>query len=304
MQKVILLFSGGLDSLLCYYLLKDNFKVKVIQFYMPFLHIKEKDKYINKIKKNYNINLNLIDISEKYLDILFNPKFGYGDNLNPCVDCKILFLKEAKRIMEEENYDCIATGEIPGQRPFSQQISYMNLIEKEAQVRGYILRPLAISTSKLNFDLDTSKFYDLKGRSRKVQLQLAEKFNIDPIPSPAGGCLLTEKSYCEKIFQLRKILSDKKIKPIHFEIIKYGRVFVIKDKYLAIVGRNKYENEILQNFKNKISSTVVNFEDIPSPTVLIFPETNLYEILEDVLELLKRFTKEKNFKKILEKNFL
>ena len=299
MQKVILLFSGGLDSLLCYHLLKEDFKVKVIQFYMPFLHIKDKNEYIEKIKKNYGINLNLIDISEKYIKIFFNPKFGYGDNLNPCVDCKILFLKEAKKIMIEEGYDCIATGEIPGQRPFSQQKSFMNLIEKEADIRGYILRPLAISTSKINFELDKSKFLDLKGRSRKPQLELAKKYNIQPIPSPAGGCLLTDIGYCKKIETLKIIFNEKDLKPVHFEVIKYGRVILVKNEFIFIVGRNKFENKILEKFSKIIPSKFISISEIPSPSILILPNKNIEPVKNELILTLKKYTKKKFHEKIL-----
>ncbi len=298
MQKVILLFSGGLDSLLCYFILKEHFELKVIQFYIPFLHISDKEKHIQYIKQNYGINLDLIDISEKYLKILFNPKYGYGDNLNPCVDCKVLFLKEAKSIMEKEDYDCIATGEIPGQRPFSQQKSFMNLIEKEANIRGFILRPLAISTSKLNFEIDKSKFFDLKGRSRKVQLELAKKFNINPIPSPAGGCLLTDKGYCKKIIELRKVFRDEELMPIHFEIIKHGRIFNINNDFLIIVGRNKIENNILKFYSKKVPSNIVSLPDIPSPTILILPDKNINLIKNNILEILKKYTKKEFHDKI------
>ncbi len=298
MQKIILLFSGGLDSLLCYYLLKDEFQVKVIQFYMPFLHIQDKDEYIKKIKKNYNINLNLIYISEKYLEILFNPKFGYGNNLNPCVDCKILFLKEAKKIMEKEGYDCIATGEIPGQRPFSQQKSFMNLIEKEAGVRGFILRPLAISTSKINFEIDKSKFLDLKGRSRKPQLQLAKKFNINPIPSPAGGCLLTDEGYCKKVMLLRKVFKNNNLLPDYFEVLKYGRVILINNEYLIVVGRNKKENKILKNFSLNISSVPIHLSEIPSPFILVLPKKDISPIKDKIINILKKYTKKEFHEKI------
>ena len=289
-KRVILLFSGGLDSLLSYYLLKKaDFWVKPVQFYIPFLHIQNQDKYIKRIKENYGIDLSLIDISEKYLKILFNPEFGYGDNLNPCVDCKILFLKEAKKIMENENFDCIATGEIPGQRPFSQQKSFMNLIEKKSGVRGFILRPLSISSSKLNFEIDKTKFLDLKGRTRKPQLQLAKEFNISPIPSPAGGCLLTDEGYCNKIKMLRKVFKDKEIIPDYFEIIKFGRVKVLNHN-LLIIGRNRKENEILEKFSKKLNLKLIK-QEIPAPNILIFGDLSINEVKDNIVEILKKYTK-------------
>ena len=291
-MRVILLFSGGLDSLLSYYLLKNsNFEVKAIQFYTPFLHIIDKERYIKSIKKNYGISLEIIDVSREFLNVLINPKFGYGKNLNPCADCKILFLKKAKEIMIKLKYDCIATGEIPGQRPFSQQISFMNLIEKQAGVRGFILRPLAFSTSKLNFKVDEKNFLNLSGRSRKVQLELAKKFNINPIPSPSGGCLLTDPGFCEKVKIVLEMIEEKKLQPWHFEAIKFGRVMKM-DNYILIIGRNKMENKKLKKFQQ---GKIINLENIPSPTVLIFPKENfsLKNEREKIFQILKKYTKPK-----------
>jgi len=293
-MKVLLLFSGGLDSLLSYFILKEaDFEVKPVQFYMPFLSIKDKEKYLKRIKENYSIELTLIDISKEYIKILLNPEYGYGKNLNPCVDCKILFLKKAKEILENEGFDIIATGEVPGQRPFSQQKSFMNLIEKKAGVRGLILRPLAITSSKLNMEIDKSKFYDISGRNRKTQLELAKKYNITPVPSPSGGCLLTDPQFCEKIKKLLKIYSENELLPEHFEILKFGRVIEF-NKSLIIVGRNKFENKNLQKLAEKIPNTkLIYFNNIPSPAVAIVNYTESLEIKEFLLKILLKYSKKR-----------
>jgi len=77
------------------------------------------------------------------LKIVKSPQFGYGSAMNPCIDCHLLMLKEAKKIMEQEGYDFIATGEVLGERPMSQNIKALHLLEQQAGLQGYLLRPLS-----------------------------------------------------------------------------------------------------------------------------------------------------------------
>ncbi len=314
MKKIILLFSGGLDSLLSYFILKNaGYEVLPVQFYMPFLSIKDLSNYKKQVEKNYGIKLIVKDISDEYLNIFFNPKFGFGKNLNPCVDCKILFLKKAKELLNKYNYDLIATGEVPGQRPFSQQKSFMNLIEKQAGVKGYLIRPLAIDSTELNIEIDKKNFFNISGRNRKIQLELAKKFNINPIPSPGGGCLLTDPGYCEKIKKLFHAFDKKLLKPIDFEIIKFGRV-VLEGNIVFIVGRNHKENikimELCKNLNNEDSfierKVAILDNNIPSPVIIILFHKNKIEYLNLINKIVRTFKNfiKKEFHEMIEKNLI
>ncbi len=289
-MKILLLFSGGLDSILCYKILEQkNYTVKAVQFYTPFLHIQDIEKYKEFYKKKYNILIHVIDIWNDYKKILINPQFGFGKNLNPCLDCKLLFYKKAEEIFVKNGFDLIATGEVIGQRPFSQKTDTINLLEKYSNLKGKILRPLSYFHSA---KIEGEVFYNFKGRGRKNQIELAKEFNIEPIPTPAGGCLLTEPTYCEKLIKLYSFLENsiEKFEEIYFELIKFGRVFNIDNCFL-IIGRNKIDSENFQKlFKKSNNFYLIITSNYPGPVSALILKNNS-KITKNIFEKIKEFVK-------------
>jgi len=239
MKKAIILFSGGLDSLIAVKLLKDkNFDIVALNFKLPF--IKSKDLEIGKqFLKKEKIPLKIIDCTKslflkEYLKILKKPKHGTGSGINPCIDCKLFMINQAKKYAEKHNIEIIATGDVLDERPMSQSKKALNLIEKKSGKKIY--RPL-IEELKL------------QGKQRKEQIKLAEQFNIK-FPTPGGGCLLCEKINSKTI----KFLLDKDlINSDTLRLTKIGRHFHINNNWF-IVGRNENENSIIETCKNSIKS--------------------------------------------------
>ena len=99
------LFSGGLDSILaCRVVAEQGIKVKAIKFVTPFFDydlLADQEKYIQKIRQKYRIDVMVIDLSKKYLELLKNPPHGFGKHFNPCIDCKIMMIGEAKKMMKK-----------------------------------------------------------------------------------------------------------------------------------------------------------------------------------------------------------
>lgn len=248
MNKAIALYSGGLDSLLSILIVKSQgFDVIALRFLTGFLSpLKERDIIY---AKKFGFEIREIDIREKFIKILKNPKYGYGKNLNPCIDCKILMLKEAKKKLVEFNASFVITGEVLSQRPMSQKREFLTLIEKEANLQGLILRPLSaklLHPTKPEAEgiINRDFLYDIWGRTRKPQIALAKKFGIEIIPQPAAGCLLTDPSFCKKVNDLIK---HNELTVENIEMLKLGRHFRLSEKCKAIVGRYEKENEILLN---------------------------------------------------------
>ena len=205
--KAVSLISGGLDSILATKIVKDqDVYVEGVHFDIGF---NDTQRLARKTACSLGIRLNNIDLFDQYKAILKSPCHGYGKNLNPCVDCKILMLSEARKWLKKHDFDFIITGEVVGQRPNSQRRDAMAVIEKQSLLKDILLRPLSAKLLPETFPerekmVDRELLFDINGRSRKNQLDLVKQFNIEDFPQPAGGCFLTEfKTWKTFIFKAR-----------------------------------------------------------------------------------------------------
>uniref|UniRef100_A0A7C4AK50 tRNA 4-thiouridine(8) synthase ThiI n=1 Tax=Thermodesulfovibrio aggregans TaxID=86166 RepID=A0A7C4AK50_9BACT len=248
MHKAIALYSSGLDSFLAILVVKKQ-KIEIIAIKFLTGFEKPVKEWEIHLSQKIGFELKEIDIREKFLDIVKNPKYGYGKNLNPCIDCKILMLKEAKKRMQEYGASFIITGEVLGQRPMSQRKEIFSLMEKETSLHGLILRPLSAkllppTEPEIQKVVDRSLLYDIWGRTRKPQLALAKEFGIEKIPQPAGGCLLTDPFFCRKV---KDLIEHDELNVKNTKLLRIGRHFRISHDCKAIAGRNEIENKILLN---------------------------------------------------------
>ncbi len=295
--KALLLFSGGLDSILALKLLQEqNLNVESVFFLLPF----SKQK-IPKLK----IKLHIIDCTkppffQQYLKIIQNPKHGYGTSLNPCKDCKIFLLKQAKKLAKKINADIIATGEVLSQRPMSQLKHQLELIEKQAGLKNKILRPLSAKLLPLTIYekkelINRNKLLDIKGRNRKTQIQLAKNYNIK-YPSPGGGCLLCEKQYTPKLKDIFKNKPLNKIKFQEIQLLNMGRHFRSdKTKQKIILGKDHEENLKLEQL-NKILKYNLLISTTPGPTALFENKKDL-KLTQELIKVYSKDSNEKDKKK-------
>jgi len=245
--KAVALFSGGLDSILAVKLIEEQgIEVKGVNFKTPFFGLERgvlTAKYLD-------IDLKIIDVTEELLKILRNPKHGLGKNMNPCIDCHTLMFKKAGEYMTNIGASFILSGEVLGERPMSQNRNSLNIIERESGFEGRILRPLSAlllteTIPEKEGLVDRNKLLDISGRSRKRQMELADKMGIRDYPSPAGGCKLTEPAFSKR---LRDLFTQGSFSIEEIELLKLGRHFRLSKDIKLVVGRNKEENEQLQNF--------------------------------------------------------
>jgi hypothetical protein len=224
---VLALLSGGLDSILASRLIQaQGRKVLCLHFVTPFFG---KPHLTDKWKEVYGLTVLPVDVSREFVALLVRrPDHGFGKALNPCVDCKILLLSKAREMMEEFGAKVIITGEVLGQRPMSQRRDALNLIRREAGVRGVLLRPLCArrlepTPAEVSGFIDRSGLLDFSGRSRKNQLGLAGEFGITDIPTPAGGCSLTERGSARAFWPVLRFLPRPE--PADFLLAKTGRQY-------------------------------------------------------------------------------
>ena len=248
----LLLYSGGLDSILAAKLLLDqNVELKALSFVLPFFSPWKDpwDTKAGKMAKSIGLDVSFIRLDMDYMRMVEAPKNGWGKNINPCIDCKIYFLKYAASYMHENAYDFVATGEVLGQRPMSQQRNRLNQIEFETNLQGKLLRPLSAKhmtpTDVENEGLiDREKLLKIHGRSRDMQMALAKQYGIKDYATPAGGCLFTDENFAPKVKDLFTYCKNFYTTEDIYQC-SLGRHFRINEKCKVIVSRNGDETEIL-----------------------------------------------------------
>jgi tRNA-uridine 2-sulfurtransferase len=270
--KAISLLSGGLDSILATELIrKQGIDVVAFNVKTPFC-IPKKDgtseaaEAANQLK----VSLKVVIVGKDYLQMLRNPKYGYGKNMNPCIDCKIFMIKKAKKYAKEIGADFLFTGEVLGERPKSQHGPALKVIEEESGLKGRLLRPLSAkllreTEAEKKGLVDRTKLCSIQGRSRKPQFQLAREFGITSFPAPAGGCLLTCEEYSKK---LRDLFANKKrISMADVALLRVGRHFRLA-KNKIVVGRNESENKFLTAGKIR-DDFYFELSDVVGPTTIL-----------------------------------
>lgn len=247
--KALALFSGGLDSILAVKLIiNQGIDVVALNFASPFSCYSKNDLGVAEAANHLGVTLEVLRLDDEYLEMIRDPNHGYGKNMNPCIDCRIHILRKAKIYAKKIGADFIFTGEVLDERPMSQHLAALKMVEEESGLKGNILRPLSAkllpkTVIEKEGLVDRQKLLDIRGRSRKPQLRLAEEFNIKFYPSPAGGCLLTCREYANKLRDLFK--QKKQCSMADLALLRVGRHFRL-GKNKIIVGRNEKENEILK----------------------------------------------------------
>jgi tRNA-uridine 2-sulfurtransferase len=293
-RKALLLFSGGLDSILAAKVLeKQGIEVTALTFTSLFFDSVQAEKSAKENK----IKIRVEDISKKHFKIVKNPRYGHGSGMNPCIDCHLLMIKEANKPVRSGEYDFLATGEVLGQRPMSQNSGALELIERKAGLAGKILRPLSAKVlpeteqekQKL---VDRERLFGFSGRSRKGQIDLAKKLKIKKYPTPAGGCVLTEQDYSRKLKDLLNNVTI--IKKSDIALLRIGRHFWF-GKEKIILGRNHEENIALQKSAQK-GDMLAELKKVPGPLALIRGKDKMkgVELAKEKIMKYARKLKDKN----------
>jgi len=301
--RALVLLSGGLDSILAVkLLLEQGIEVQAINFRTNFCG----PSLARRASKMLNVPLREVSIREEFLPILKKPKHGYGSGMNPCIDCHTLMLKRAGEIMRAEGYDFIATGEVLGQRPMSQHKASLNIVEKDADLVGYLLRPLSAkllepTVAEKEGLVDRDKLFNISGRSRKTQIALAAQYGIKEFPTPASGCALTQEGFTARLKELMTNKPDFTSEDV--DLVAVGRHFFYSElvegggSIQIILGRNQEENEFLKNQtrKDEVFIIPINFS---GPEALIRGSHILEENIMQAKELIVEFaSRAKDLKK-------
>ncbi len=270
-MKALALLSGGLDSALAVKVIQQQgIDVVAVNFASPFCLCGKGGCGAPGLAKQLGIPLRVVSVGQDYIKMLRKPQYGYGRNMNPCIDCRIFMFKKALGMAKNTGASFLFTGEVLNERPMSQHIKALKIIEKETGLDGKILRPLSAkllpeTEAEKRGWVDREKLLGISGRSRKEQIQLAKDLDIRDYPCPAGGCLLTYREFAAKVRDLFK--HKKRVTVGDINLLKVGRHFRFR-KSKIVVGRNEAENGQLLRLKGK-SDYFFEVPDCGSPIALL-----------------------------------
>jgi hypothetical protein len=279
--KAVCLLSGGLDSSLALKVVKDQgIEVIAVHCKGPFGGCTEvRDSAAAAVAEALDVRLIVVALEEDYLDIVRSPRYGYGSNINPCIDCHIYFLKQAGRVMEQEGASFVITGEVVGQRPMSQRMDTLRRIEKASGLAGLILRPL--SAKLLDETIPEAKGWvrredmlAISGRSRREQLRLASEMGLTGFSAPAGGCLLTDPQFAGRV---RDLIAHGSLNLHEAGLLRVGRHLRLPLGSKLVVGRNQSENDDLAG-RARAGDFLLLTEDCPGPTAILAGEARDREL--------------------------
>lgn len=287
--------SGGLDSQLAIKLLqRAGAEVDAVCFSSPFFDVSAARRTAGAL----GVVLRTVDFTDDIVSLLKSPPHGFGGAMNPCIDCHALMIRRAGELMERLGYDFVATGEVQGQRPMSQNRQALGVVEKCSGLKGRLVRPLSAkllepTIPEMEGKLDREALMDISGRGRERQIALASEFGIVDYPSPAGGCRLTEEGFSRKLKDLmdHEGLDDR----VLVELLVRARRFRLPDGTGVILGRDRDDNAKLREIKDSGKSgfdfTLLAPVNVPGPTALI-PEVKSaadYELARELVCAYSRY---------------
>jgi tRNA-uridine 2-sulfurtransferase len=118
-------------------------------------------------------------------------------------------------------------------------------------------------------------------------MQLAERYGIRGYSTPAGGCLLTDKNFSEK---LRDLFEDQHaVTPNDIRLLTVGRHFRIDAGVKIVLGRNNKENTMLMSLALHGYHLFTPY-GFPGPVALLHGNPSQY-IKQTVGRLMVTYTK-------------
>jgi tRNA U34 2-thiouridine synthase MnmA/TrmU len=265
--KGLSLVSGGLDSQLAVKVLENaGAIVEAVTFETPFFSADAARRAASAL----GVKLHVVDFTDDEIALIENPPHGFGGAMNPCIDCHATMIRRAGEMMRELGYDFVATGEVRGQRPMSQNAQSLQTVEKTSGMKGRLIRPLSAkllepTIPEIEGLIDREKLLDISGRARDRQMSLAAEFGITEYPSPAGGCKLTEEAFGRKLKDLKEHEGLKSRQLL--DLLVVGRRFRLPGGSSVILGRNGKENALLE--RGNFAAILKPTNGIVGPTAAI-----------------------------------
>jgi Predicted tRNA(5-methylaminomethyl-2-thiouridylate) methyltransferase, contains the PP-loop ATPase domain len=206
------------------------------------------------------------DITQEVIACVKGPRYGFGKNLNPCIDCRLKTVETGFAVMRERGADFVVSGEVIGQRPMSQRRDAMAIADRaidRSGLGGLLLRPLSAKLLPTTVPekegwVNQNCLFSVSGRGRYTQMELAEKLQLGEYPNPAGGCLLTDAGFSGRLADLIRFKPDWEAADV--ELVKVGRHFLLNEKTRVVASRREEENYLLRDLSRPEDKLYINDE--------------------------------------------
>ncbi|MDR1613242.1 MAG: tRNA 4-thiouridine(8) synthase ThiI [Planctomycetota bacterium] len=289
-RSCIALLSGGLDSLLAMRLMALQ-GIRVVALHAEnCFHGTERPESARERIGNAAIKLGAAetafpDLTGETIAIVKKPKYGYGRNLNPCIDCRLLTIRAGFDLMTEKGADFLVSGEVVGQRPMSQRRDAVRLVDRLAAEWGFAglhLRPLSARLLDMTIPetknwIDRKLLFGISGRGRRIQMELAERVGLGVYPTPAGGCLLTDACFSGRLADLMRFTPDWGAEEV--ELLKVGRHYLPGPATRIVASRSEDENRRLGELARPEDFLYINAEKNGAVVLLRGAKTDRFEAL-------------------------
>jgi len=246
-------------------------EILAVNFVIPFGRCAEASgSPARRMADSLGVAFRQVSLGSDYLDVVRHPHYGYGSNVNPCIDCRIFMLRKAGEMMGGEGASFVVTGEVVGQRPMSQRLDTMRRIEKDSGLEGLLLRPLsaqllAPTVPEIEGWVKRDALLAVSGRSRKELIRLARELGVTDYTTPGGGCLLTDPKFAGRV---RDLLIHDTFTLDDVDLLKVGRHLRLPGGPKLVVGRNESDNEELESLAVE-GDTVLTTEECPGPVAIL-----------------------------------
>lgn len=303
--KAVGMLSGGLDSTLAIrVMLEQGIQVTALHFRTGFSYPRRDRETgellpsdAERVAAMLGVPLEIIEVSEAYIPVVLHPRFGYGSGMNPCVDCRIFLLRQARAWMEAHGYHFVFTGEVSGQRPKSQMKPTLKTVERQSGLAGYLLRPLTAKLLKPTIPeergwVDREKLYAINGRGRKEQIALATKFGITEYAQPSGGCCyLIHKTYSRRLRDFLDREGKEALTTEQVQLLAIGRHLRLDSGRKVVVGRHERENDYLESCG--VQGILLTTPNHPGPLTLV-PGDPTRDEIEQAAQITASYSDGKN----------
>lgn len=286
----VVLLSGGLDSLLALKLMTvQGIRAVALNSVNCFHGVQDIEEKKSKLTASALAlgadDIVFPDITDEVVALTKKPSHGYGKHLNACIDCRLRTVRAGFDLMRERGLDFVVSGEVVGQRPMSQRRDAIGLANRTIAGWGFgglFLRPLCAKLVEKTIPetegwVREEYLYDISGRSRDRQMALADELGLGDYPSPAGGCLLTDPGFSNRLAVL--VCFKPEWNGADIELLKVGRHFQITPETRLIASRREEENERLRQLSTPEDRLYINSERHGAVVMLRGKATDVAEAL-------------------------